>query len=94
MLQYSLSFGVFDSLVILENGQLEYHGPWSELNERATHLHRRYHTSASRKASLDQVEANQTVQARRLKVAEAIDDLSRLTGDFSLYRECSTTSLL
>jgi hypothetical protein len=51
-------------------------------------------TGTSHDTAERQTAANQKVQAQELKISEAVSDLSREIGDFSLYRTYSMNFLL
>ncbi|OIW26584.1 ABC transporter [Coniochaeta ligniaria NRRL 30616] len=76
-------FHLADWLVLLGNGSVKYQGTWADLAHKPDAMLKVNITEAS-KSSLDH-EVDKTVLSQNLKVAEAISDLSRATGDFSLY---------
>jgi len=74
-----------DQLVILGNNTITYQGLWADFMQDPkhilkVHINETQHSTAEEKPQMDK-----TVQSQSLKVADAISDLSRATGDFSLY---------
>ncbi|KAF4437176.1 hypothetical protein FACUT_5830 [Fusarium acutatum] len=82
-------FDLADSLIILENGKVTYQGSPSGINEEAAHLRQSHVHAAVAGANTDLVETNKTIQSQSLEVTEAMADLGRSTGDFSLYASYS-----
>ncbi|KAF4341620.1 ABC transporter [Fusarium beomiforme] len=83
-------FDLADSVVLLENGKVTYQGPPDGLKEEATHLSQLHDNLTAPEANADHLEGHtleveKTVRGQALKVTEAMTDLSRSTGDFSLY---------
>ncbi|KAF5686922.1 beta-glucan-transporting ATPase [Fusarium circinatum] len=78
-------FDLADSIVILENGRVTYEGPSNKMREEAAHLRETHVKLAVAEANTNLVETNKTIQSQTLEVTEAIVDLGRSTGDFSLY---------
>ncbi|KAF5584946.1 ABC transporter [Fusarium subglutinans] len=78
-------FDLADSIVILENGRVTYEGPSNKMREEATHLRQTHIKLAVAEANTNLVETNKTIQSQTLEVTEAMVDLGRSTGDFSLY---------
>ncbi|KAF5718710.1 multidrug resistance-associated 1 [Fusarium mundagurra] len=81
----SKHFDLAGSLIILENRTVTYQGSPNELNEEAAHLRQTHVSAAVAETNTDLVETNKTMQSQALEVTEAIADLGRSTGDFSLY---------
>jgi ATP-binding cassette, subfamily C (CFTR/MRP), member 1 len=77
-------FYLADNLVILGDATVKYQGTWSELKQKPEHILKvdisREHNSTS-----EETHVEQNVQDDGLRVADAISDLSRVTGDLSLY---------
>ncbi|KAH7255182.1 P-loop containing nucleoside triphosphate hydrolase protein [Fusarium redolens] len=78
-------FDLADSLIIVENGRVTYQGPPSGIGEDAAHFCQTYVNAAVPEPSDDFTEVNKTIQSQALEVSEAMADLGRSTGDFSLY---------
>ncbi|KAF5975510.1 major facilitator family transporter protein [Fusarium bulbicola] len=78
-------FDLADSIVILENGRVTYEGPSNKTREEATHLLQTHVKLAVAETNTNLVETNKTIQSQTLEVTEAMVDLGRSTGDFSLY---------
>ncbi|KAB5542688.1 ABC transporter [Coniochaeta sp. 2T2.1] len=76
-------FHLADKLIILGNGTVAYQGTWSNLAHKPDSM-LKVNIAETTKNDLDQ-KLDKTVRNHSLKVAEAISDLSRATGDFSLY---------
>ncbi|KAF9774615.1 hypothetical protein IL306_007338 [Fusarium sp. DS 682] len=83
-------FDLADSLIILENGSVTYQGPPDGIREEAVHISQMYHNTTVPTENADHLEAHKTVEGQALKVTEAMADLSRSTGDFSLYGTLKT----
>ncbi|KAF5253662.1 hypothetical protein FANTH_1353 [Fusarium anthophilum] len=78
-------FDLADSIVILENGRVTYEGPSNKMREEATHLRQTHVKLAVAEANTNLVETNKTIQSQTLELTDAMVDLGRSTGDFSLY---------
>jgi hypothetical protein len=72
-----------DWLVLLGNSSVKYQGTSADLAHKPDAL-LKINIAETSKSSLDP-QVDKTVLSQSLKVAEAISDLSRATGDFSLY---------
>ncbi|TEA20925.1 ABC transporter atnG [Colletotrichum sidae] len=72
-----------DWLLILGHDSIAYQGTWAGLENKPGNIlkHNIYETRREEKQTL----VDKTVQSQSLKVTEAIVDLSRATGDTSLY---------
>ncbi|TDZ30378.1 ABC transporter atnG [Colletotrichum spinosum] len=72
-----------DWLLILGHDSIAYQGTWAGLENKPGNIlkHNIYETRREEKQTL----VDKTVQSQSLKVTEAIVDLSRATGDVSLY---------
>ncbi|KAL9567628.1 hypothetical protein ACKAV7_008200 [Fusarium commune] len=81
----SKHFDLADSLIILEKGRITYQGSPNEAREEAAHLRQTHVNAAVAETNTDLVEINKTIQSQALEVTEAMNDLGRSTGDFSLY---------
>ncbi|MBE3047413.1 hypothetical protein IMZ48_33855 [Candidatus Bathyarchaeota archaeon] len=74
-----------DWLVVLGGGTVKYEGTWADFPQDPKH-DLEVHINETRDGTAEeQPQADETVQGQSLKVAEAISDLSRATGDVSLY---------
>ncbi|RKK45575.1 hypothetical protein BFJ67_g8595 [Fusarium oxysporum f. sp. cepae] len=81
----SKHFDLADSLIVLEKGIITYQGSPNEINVEAAHLRQTHVNAAVVEANPDLVEKNKIIQSQALEVTEAMADLVRSTGDFSLY---------
>ncbi|KAF5563755.1 ABC transporter [Fusarium phyllophilum] len=81
----SKHFDLADSLIIMDNGRVTYQGSPSEIKEEAAHLRQTHANAALAEINTDLAETNKTIQSQALEVTDAITDLGRSTGDFSLY---------
>ena len=75
-----------DKLIILGNGTIAYQGTLEDLARKPESM-LKVNIAEVTKNNADQ-QVDKTVASRNLKVAEAISDLNRATGDFSLYGRC------
>lgn len=74
-----------DWLLILGGGTVTYQGTWADFPQDPKH-DLRVHIYETRDSTIEEKpQADETVQSQGLKVAEAISNLSRVTGDVSLY---------
>ncbi|KAF9875444.1 hypothetical protein CkaCkLH20_07264 [Colletotrichum karsti] len=74
-----------DSLILLDGGSITYQGTWDDLS-KTPDISRKFQADKSHDTDIeDNAKVDKTVQSQSLKVAEAVSDLSRATGDFSLY---------
>lgn len=74
----AMHFALADWLVILGDASVKYQGTWANLKQKPENILKV--NVADHGNNLDN-----TVQSQALKVDEAISDLDRSTGDFSLY---------
>ncbi|KAF4958935.1 hypothetical protein FGADI_2014 [Fusarium gaditjirri] len=81
----SKHFELTDSLIVLEKGIITYQGSPNEMRDEAAHLRLRLVNAAVAETNTDLVETNKRVQSQALEITEAMVDLGRSTGDFSLY---------
>ncbi|KAG7426909.1 ABC transporter atnG [Fusarium oxysporum f. sp. raphani] len=81
----SKHFDLADSLIVLEKGRITYQGSPNEINVEAAHLRQTHVNAAVAEANPDLVETNKIIRSQALEVTEAMADLGRSTGDFSLY---------
>lgn len=77
-------------MIVLEKGRITYQGSPNEINVEAAHLRQTHVNAAVVEAKPDLVEKNKIIQSQVLEVTEAMDDLVRSTGDFSLYGNVTT----
>ncbi|GAB1312726.1 ATP-dependent bile acid permease [Madurella fahalii] len=82
----ALHFRLADRLVIVWDGRLTYQGTWTNFREDPNHvLKLDINSETQNSVAEEKPKLDETVQNQSLKVAEATDDLSRATGDISLY---------
>lgn len=75
-----------DKLIILGGGALAYQGTWDGLKQHPKYSSVEIDIEGSKSDTVvEQPQVNKTVQSQNLKMAEAVSDLSRATGDISLY---------
>jgi ATP-binding cassette subfamily C (CFTR/MRP) protein 1 len=74
-----------DWLVVLGDASVKYQGTWADLTLKPEHILTVHVTETSKSNAKDQIQMDSTVQSQTLKVADAISDLTRATGDVSLY---------
>lgn len=78
-------FHLADWLVILGNGSVKYQGTWAGLTVKPESTLRVLVPETDASSTKEQPQVDSTVQKQTLKVADAISDMSRATGDLSLY---------
>ncbi|SCV28572.1 related to multidrug resistance protein [Fusarium fujikuroi] len=78
-------FDEADSLIILESGRVTYQGSPNAVNEEVAHLRQMHVNAAVAETNAGLVKTNKTIQSQALEVTEAVADLGRSTGDFTLY---------
>ncbi|RKL31169.1 hypothetical protein BFJ72_g11186 [Fusarium proliferatum] len=78
-------FDLADSLIILESGRVTYQGSPNAVNEEVAHLRQMNVNVAVAETNTGLVKTNKTIQSQALEVTEAVADLGRSTGDFTLY---------
>lgn len=74
-----------DWLVVLGDASVKYQGTWADLTLKPEDILRLNVPESEKSSAKDQPQTDRTVQSQTLKVADAISDLSRATGDLSLY---------
>jgi hypothetical protein len=74
-----------DWLVVLGNSSVKYQGTWAGLTLKPESVLRVLVPETDASSTKEQPQVDSTVQKQTLKVADAISDLSRATGDLSLY---------
>ncbi|KAF5984310.1 ABC transporter [Fusarium coicis] len=79
-------FSLADSLIILQNGRVTYHGSPNAIDKEAAHLHQMHVSATVAETNTDLIETNKTIQRQAVEVTEALNDLGRTTGDFSPIR--------
>ncbi|SCV41778.1 related to multidrug resistance protein [Fusarium fujikuroi] len=82
-------FDEADSLIILESGRVTYQGSPNAVNEEVAHLRQMHVNAAVAETNAGLVKTNKTIQSQALEVTEAVADLGRSTGDFTLYASYS-----
>ncbi|KAG9503392.1 hypothetical protein J7337_006237 [Fusarium musae] len=83
-------FSLADSLLVLDNGKVTYQGSPNAIDEEAAHLCQTHVRATVAETNTDLVESSKTIQSQALEVTEAMADLGRSTGDFSLYGNART----
>ncbi|KAJ4251360.1 hypothetical protein NW762_011341 [Fusarium torreyae] len=78
-------FDLADSLIILDSGRVTYQGPPSGIKEDAAQIRQIYLNRTIPQENAESLEESKVVQGQALGVTEAMADLARSTGDFSLY---------
>ncbi|OHF02462.1 hypothetical protein CORC01_02157 [Colletotrichum orchidophilum] len=79
-------FSSADQLVVLGGGTVAYQGTWTGLRQDPKYAALKVNISETRDDTIEeQPRVDKTVQNQNLKLAEAASDLSRVTGDISLY---------
>ncbi|KAH8757146.1 P-loop containing nucleoside triphosphate hydrolase protein, partial [Hyaloscypha sp. PMI_1271] len=74
-----------DWLVVLGDDSIKYQGTWADFKEKPENI-QKVHVAETHNNSVEEKNpVNKTVQSKSLDVAEAVSDLSRATGDISLY---------
>lgn len=74
-----------DWLVILGDGAVTYQGTWADLTQDPKYISKIQFNETQNSTTEEQPQVDKTVQSQSLKVAEAISDLGRASGDVSLY---------
>ena len=72
-------------MIILDTGRVTYQGPSSGIKEDAAQVRQIYLNRTVPDESAESLEDNKIVQGQALGVTETMADLTRSTGDFSLY---------
>ncbi|KAK7436766.1 hypothetical protein Landi51_12380 [Colletotrichum acutatum] len=79
-------FKLADKLIILGGGAIAYQGTWDGLKQHPKYSSLAIDIEGSKSdTAVEQPQVDKTVQSQNLKMAEAVSDLSRATGDISLY---------
>jgi ATP-binding cassette, subfamily C (CFTR/MRP), member 1 len=81
-----------DWLVVLGDDSIKYQGTWADLKEKPENILKIYVAETHNNSAEGTHPVNETVQSKSLDVAEAVSDLSRATGDISLYGNALTQS--
>ncbi|KDN60706.1 hypothetical protein CSUB01_04114 [Colletotrichum sublineola] len=74
-----------DQLVLLDNNTVAYEGTWAGLSQGQKHVYKFKINETKNDDNKEQPEIDKTILSKSLKVDEATTDLSRATGDMSLY---------
>ncbi|KAK2041784.1 P-loop containing nucleoside triphosphate hydrolase protein [Colletotrichum somersetense] len=77
-------FHLADRVILLDNNTVTYGGPWAGLAQDRKHV-LKFKINELKNDSKEQPQMDKTVLSKSLKVDEAATDLSRATGDMSLY---------
>ncbi|KXH28361.1 hypothetical protein CSAL01_10659 [Colletotrichum salicis] len=79
-------FHLADQLAVLGGGTIAYQGTWDGLKQNSKYASLKVGIDETKNDTVvEQPQVDKTVQNQKLKMAEAASDLSRATGDFSLY---------
>ncbi|KAK1995506.1 P-loop containing nucleoside triphosphate hydrolase protein [Colletotrichum falcatum] len=78
-------FHLADRLVLLDNNTVAHEGTWAGLWKDQEHMYKSKINEARKNVSEEQPQIDNTVLGKSLKADEAATDLSRATGDVSLY---------
>ncbi|KAF6805035.1 hypothetical protein CMUS01_14711 [Colletotrichum musicola] len=78
-------FHLADFLVVLADGSITYQGTWDALAQKPEQVLKLQVSETHRENAEDKPQVDKTVQSKSLKVTEAVSDLSRATGDMTLY---------
>jgi ATP-binding cassette, subfamily C (CFTR/MRP), member 1 len=79
-----------DWLVVLGDASIKYQGTWADLKEKPENIVKVHVAEKHNNSTEEQHPVSKTVQSKRLDVAEAVSDLSRATGDITLYGNAVT----
>ncbi|KXH42042.1 hypothetical protein CNYM01_08392 [Colletotrichum nymphaeae SA-01] len=84
-----------DQLIILGGGTIAYQGTWDDLKQNPKYASLKVNIVDSKNDTVvKQPQVDKTVQSQNLKMAEAVSDLSRATGDISLYAWLATSGTM
>ncbi|KAL2880163.1 hypothetical protein SGCOL_004548 [Colletotrichum sp. CLE4] len=79
-------FHLADQLVVLGGGTIAYQGTWDSLKQNSKYASLKVDIDETKNDTVvEQPQVDKTMQNQELKMAEAASDLSRATGDLSLY---------
>ncbi|KAH6645218.1 P-loop containing nucleoside triphosphate hydrolase protein [Truncatella angustata] len=78
-------FHMADWLVVLGDASIKYQGPWAGLTQKVEHVLKVHASEKCNTNVKEQLHVDGAIRNQRLKVADAISDLNRATGDISLY---------
>ncbi|CCF34829.1 hypothetical protein CH063_01208 [Colletotrichum higginsianum] len=81
----STHFHLADSLVILDNGTVAYQGTWAGLTQDPEHVLKLHIDGTEKNVTEEDPQVDKNILSQSIKVYEAVSDLSRATGDVSLY---------
>ncbi|TIC97218.1 Canalicular multispecific organic anion transporter 1 [Colletotrichum higginsianum] len=81
----STHFHLADSLVILDNGTVAYQGTWAGLTQDPEHVLKLHIDGTEKNVTEEDPQVDKNILSQSIKVDEAVSDLSRATGDASLY---------
>lgn len=87
-----MHFFLADWLVVLGDASIKYQGTWADLTEKPEHIPKVIVADIHNNSAEKKHAVNESVQSQRLNVADAVSDLSRATGDISLYGNALTQS--
>jgi ABC-type multidrug transport system ATPase subunit len=78
-------FSLADWLVVLADSSIQYQGTVAGLKDQPQSILKVNATDLDKNAAEEQLKVDSNVQRQTMKVADAISDLSRATGDITLY---------
>jgi ATP-binding cassette, subfamily C (CFTR/MRP), member 1 len=78
-------FHLADQVILLENSTVGYQGTWDDLATKPKQLLKFTTEGSVNKSDRHADQPNKNLNSQSLKIDEATSDLSRKTGDFSLY---------
>ncbi|POS72247.1 hypothetical protein DHEL01_v209361 [Diaporthe helianthi] len=78
-------FHLSDWLIVLGDASVKYQGTWADLAQKSGANIDPSILQSEKKDDQTQLEVDSTIRIQTLKVADAVLDLSRATGDLSLY---------
>ncbi|KAL7811124.1 P-loop containing nucleoside triphosphate hydrolase protein [Trichoderma gracile] len=78
-------FSLADRLVVLADSSIQYQGTVAGLKDQPQSILKVNATDLDKNAAEEQLKVDSNVQRQTMKVADAISDLNRATGDITLY---------
>ncbi|KAL7815012.1 P-loop containing nucleoside triphosphate hydrolase protein [Trichoderma aethiopicum] len=78
-------FSLADWLIVLADSSIQYQGSVAGLKDQPQNILKVNATDLDKHAAEEQLKVDSNVQRQTMKVADAISDLSRATGDITLY---------
>jgi hypothetical protein len=78
-------FHLADWLVVLGSGTVTYQGTWADFTKDPKQI-LKVHINKTQSGTIEErTQVDKIVGSQSIRVADAISDLSRATGDFTLY---------